>query len=309
MTIASGSGRQVAYIAESTYGVTPATPTFKVARITGNALRSTKATVVSSEIRSDRNVPDEQMVGLDVTGGYNFEASYGTLDDLIEAALCGTWSGNVVKNGTTQRSFTFEERLDLNGGNFSFSRFTGVAVNTLSLAINARGLITGSIDCMGQKETLDTAIVTGATYTAANTKPVMSASGSIGSLTLAGGTTAKVMQMSLQINNNMRNRPLVGSLYTDSLGYGKCDVTGSVQIYFEDNMIYQQALSHGGGAMGFLAGVSANEKYLFSMPNCVFLNPERAPGGNTDDVMITLPFRARFDSGLGAEVSVTRAVA
>lgn len=308
MAIASGSGRQIAYTAESAYGTVPATPTWKVLRSTGGSLRTNKSTVVSDEIRADRNVSDELQTAQDVTGSYNFELSYGTLDDLLEAALCGTWATNVLKNGTVQRSLSFEERLDMGGGAFSFSRFDGCQVNSLSLSLNARERITGSVDLMGQSEALDTAIVTGATYTAANSKAIQTTSTGVASL-LVGGSAIKIRQMSLQVANNLRTRPLVGSLYTDSLGYGRCDITGSLMAYFESNALYQQALDHGAGAISFTVGSVANEKYAFSLPICRLLNPERAPGGNTDDVMVTIPFRAIFDSASGAEMTITRAVA
>lgn len=308
MAIASGSGRQIAYTAESAYGTVPATPTWKVLRTTGGTLRTNKGTVVSDEIRADRNVSDELMISQDVTGAYPFELSYGTFDDLIEAALCGTWTGNVVKNGTVQRSLAFEERLDLGGGTFSFSRFDGCQVNSLSLSLNARERITGSVDLMGQNEILDTAIVTGATYTAANSKAIQTTSTGVASFT-AGGSQYKVRQLSLQIANNLRTRPVVGSLFTDSLGYGRCDITGSMQVYFENNTLYQQVLNHGSGALAFTVGTVANEKYAFSLPVCRFLDGERMPGGNTDDAMITIPFRAIFDTGISAEMQITRAVA
>ncbi|ACL59905.1 phage tail tube protein [Methylobacterium nodulans] len=308
MAIAAGSGRQIAYVLETAYGEVPATPTFTVLRSTGGGPRTDKATAVSDEIRADRNVSDEQQLGQDVTGGYNFELSYGSLDDILEAALCGTWAGNVLKNGTVQRSLTFEERLDLGGGSFSFSRFSGCVVNTFALATNSRALITGSFDLLGRSEALDSAIIAGATYTAANTKPIQSASGSVAGLTV-GGATSKVRQLSLAVANNGRNRPLVGSLYTDSIGLGRADVTGSLQVYFETNTLYQRVLNHEGGAISFTVGTVANEKYTVSMPNAVFLNGERQPGGNTDDVMVTIPFRARFDSGIGASIQITRGVA
>ena len=310
MAIASGSRRQIAYVPEVVFGTTPATPTFKVFRATGGTVRTNKTTVVSDEIRSDRNVIDELMTGQDVTGQYPFEFSAGTLDDILEAALCGAWTTNVLKNGTAQKSFTFEERLDLGGGNFSFSRFDGCQVNTLALNLTSRSLVTGSIDIMGQNESLDTAILTGATYTSANTKAIQTTSTGVAALAVAGVTPApKIRQLSLQVSNNMRTRPVVGSLFTDSFGYGRCDVTGSMQAYFESNALYQQVLAHGSGAISFTLGTVTNEKYTFLIPVARFLDGERMPGGNSDDVMVTIPFRGIYDATSAASIVITRNVA
>lgn len=309
MTIASGSDRRIAYVAESVFGTTPATPSFKTFRATGGGPRTNKSTGVSQEIQADRNVRDEFHLGQDVAGAYNFEMSYGTLDELLEGALFSTWSTNVLKNGGTAKSFTLEETLNLGAGGSSFSRFAGAMVNTLSLNITARQAVTGSVGFMAQQETLGTGILSGATYASPGTTPISTASANVGSLSVAGITpAAKVRSLTLDLNNNLRTRPLVGSLFTDSFGYGDLDVTGTMEAYFETNDLYDAVLSHGGGALSFKVGNAAGSKYAFSLPKIIFLNGERQPGGNNDDVMISVPFRAVLDATAQASIQITRAV-
>lgn len=191
MPIASGSGRRIAYAAEATFGATPATPSFKTFHATGGGPRTNKQTATSDEIQADRNVRDEFMLGQDVSGAYNFEMFYGNLDDLLEGLLFGTWTTNVLKNGFAAKSFTFEETLDLGGGAKSFSRFDGCMVSMMSLAIAARAAVTGSLTLMGQNESLDTAIVTGATYAAAGTTPISTSSANVAGLTVSGVATPR----------------------------------------------------------------------------------------------------------------------
>jgi hypothetical protein len=306
MAIASGSGRRIAYIAEATYGATPATPTFKVLRVTGGGPRTTKATDTSKEIRQDRNVSDEMQLGQDVAGDYDFELTYGTFDDMLEAVMQGAWATNVLKNGVTPKSFTFEETLEM-GATDSFSRFTGIMANSMSLAIAARAVVTGSLSLMGQKELLDTAIITDATYTAANTEPVWTSSASVASLSVLGGTP-KVRSLNLEMNNNLRTRTSVGSLYSEQFGSGSFDATGTAEIYFESNALYQSVLDHGGGALSFTIGTTTLKKYTFLMPKIILGNGERRPGGNDDDVMVSLPFRAVYDATEACSLKITRAV-
>ncbi|WP_132254736.1 phage tail tube protein [Methylobacterium segetis] len=309
MTIASGSGRRIAYVAESVFGTTPATPSFKTFRSTGGGPRTNKTTGTSDEIQPDRNVRDEFMLGQDVMGDYNFELAYGNLDDLLEGALFSTWATNVLKNGNALKSFTIEETLDLQGSN-SFSRFTGAVVNTLSLSLGARAKITGAVGIMAQKEMIDTAIVSGATYAAPGTEPISTASANVANLALSGVTPApKVRSLTLEVNNNLRTRPLVGNLYTDSFGYGMCDVTGTLECYFESNALYAAALAHsGGGALSFTVGNAANKRYSFLVPKLILGNAERRPGGNTDDVMVSIPFRGVYDGTAGCSLQITRGV-
>lgn len=309
MAFASSSEARIAYVAEATFGTTPATPTFKILRVTGGGLRSNKATVTSSELRADGNVADEMMVGVDVSGTYPVEVSYSTLDDMLEAALMGTWTTNVLKNGMALKSFTFEETLEL-GATDSFSRFPGCCVNTFELTLNSRAEILASFALMGQKEILATAIVSGATYTAANTEPVMTSGVSVASLTVGSISPAPTVRaLSLSVGRNLRTRPALTSLYTAEFGKGRCDVTGTLEAYFESNALYQAVLDHGGGSISFTVGNTANKKYTVLIPNARFLDGSRAIAGNDADVMVSIPFRGIYDATEGCSIKITRAVA
>lgn len=308
MSFASGSALRVAYVAETAFGVTPATPSFKTLRTTGGGMRTTKATATSAELNPDRNVRDEMLLGLDSAGAYNFELSYGSLDDLLEAALQGAWATNVLKNGNAPKSFTVEETLEL-GVTDSYARFTGAMVDSLSLALPSRGVITGSVNMMAKDETLATAIVSGATYAAANAKAIMTASAHVASLSAPGGGTPKIKSLNFDIKNNLRTRPVVGSKFSEEFGSGLCDVTGTLEAYFENNTLYQAVLDHGGGALSFTVGSVTNEKYTFLLPKIIFMNGEKRIGGNTDDVMVNIPFRAVYDETEACSLKITRAVA
>src|SRR4051812_2112240 len=99
MAIASGSARRIAFIKETTFGTTPATPVFQVFRATGGGPRTNKSTDTSKEIQADRNVRDEFLLGVDVAGAYDFELTYGTLDPLLEGLLFSVWDDDVILNG------------------------------------------------------------------------------------------------------------------------------------------------------------------------------------------------------------------
>lgn len=307
MAIASTSRSTVAYVPEVTYGTTPATPTFKKLRRTSGELGTKKTTVVSDEVQIDRNVRAEQQVAQDVSGSFDLELSYGTLDDLLEGVMLSAWSTDVLKNGTTGKSYTFEQTVDVGGSN-TYSRFTGCYLDSLSLTVSSRALVKASVAIMGLKETLDTAIITGATYTAPNTNAIETGV-NVASLSVDGVSGAKVKSVSINIKNNLRVRDTVGSLYTEEFGLGQCDVTGTVEAYFESNALYQKVLDHGVGAITFTIGSVTAKKYTVTMPICQFLDGAKKLGGKNDDVVVSIPFRAVYDSSSSASITITRAVA
>ena len=80
MTIAEADGMRLAYIAEVTEATTPATPAFQILRYTGESIVATKNTIISDEIRPDKNLSDVIHAGDSISGGFNGELSYGTYD-------------------------------------------------------------------------------------------------------------------------------------------------------------------------------------------------------------------------------------
>jgi hypothetical protein len=90
---ADSNRARIIYGPESHFGVRPPNPQLKTLRFTTSDLAPTKQTAISAELRSDRMVADMAEVGAASGGTTGLELSLGgTFDDLIEAALCGTWS-------------------------------------------------------------------------------------------------------------------------------------------------------------------------------------------------------------------------
>ena len=122
-------------------------------RFTGTPnLAFTPTTIVSNEIRPDRQISDLILVGAEAGGDTGIELSYGAFDALIEGALFNTYSNTVKKVGTLEitafgaGTVTVDDgtdfivgqvtRLsDLATGNVGDGVFeiTGIAVNVLTL--------------------------------------------------------------------------------------------------------------------------------------------------------------------------------
>ncbi|MCK1322151.1 hypothetical protein IVA94_14870 [Bradyrhizobium sp. 156] len=84
----------LAKVRETTFGVTPTSPAFKAIRQTSSGLNANPKTVITSEIRSDRQVTDLILVGEDAGGPVGGELAFSVADDDLEEALQGTWSNS-----------------------------------------------------------------------------------------------------------------------------------------------------------------------------------------------------------------------
>jgi len=143
---ATGSNSALAYVAEAVYGVTPTTPSMKFVRAKSGAKFDLKKDSFSSKEKSaTRQVMGFTFGTRSGSGELPFELSYGSFDDFLEATLGGTWTANVLKIGTTKRSFTFEEQwpdINLNEQN------TGTVFTGLSLNVKPNAIVEGSFSHM-----------------------------------------------------------------------------------------------------------------------------------------------------------------
>lgn len=89
---ATANRAEVLRVKESTWGVLPNTPTWTPTRMTGESLNNDITTEQSQEIRPDRALTDLVNVDAAVGGGIDFELSYGSFDDLLEALLMSSWT-------------------------------------------------------------------------------------------------------------------------------------------------------------------------------------------------------------------------
>ena len=79
---------RLAYIAESTYGTTPASGDFQTARFTSESLSGTPQIATSEEIQASRKSAGQVQVGLDVGGDINTELSGDVaIKDFIRAGM------------------------------------------------------------------------------------------------------------------------------------------------------------------------------------------------------------------------------
>ena len=308
MAIAASAKSRVAYVAEVTPGIIPATPTWLVLRRTGGGLMTKKGTVESEEMNLDARTRAIYQVSQDVAGQYDFEASSGSFDDMIAGVLQSVWAANAISDGVTQVPFSFEETVDIGGGAFAYNRFAGCEISSMALNFASRAAVKGSMNIMGQIETVDTAILTGATYTQPNANPIETAV-SVASLAILGlNPVPRIKNLSLNIERGLRIRDQVGSLYSSQFGISTTKVTGSFDAYFESNTVYSQVLAHGIGALSLNFGGTANKRYTISLPNVQLLDGQRKLGTRNTDVMVTIAFEA-VGTSTTPLLTVTRLVA
>jgi hypothetical protein len=301
MTIASGSRHDMSYIVESTYGTTPATPALTPIRHTGTTIGLSKEAIESEELRDDRQISNYRHGNQSAGGDINFELSYGTFDDFLEAVLCGTWSTNVLKVGTTIRSYTVERyHTDI----AVYLRTLGCMINTMSLSVAPNAMITGTFGVVGRELVTATTTITGSTYNSeTTTAPFDSFTGTINE---GGSAIAVVTAIEFNLENGIETQYVIGSDKTIQPPLGKSRVSGSVTVYLENKTLIDKFNDETSTSIDFTLTDPAGNDYTFDFPNVKYNsgNPEVSGDGS---ITVTMDFVALYDATDASQLVVTRA--
>lgn len=309
--MANGSRHSMRIVAESAYGTTPATPAFDIIRHTGTTLGLSKESLQSEELRDDRQIADFRHGAYQVGGDINIELSYGSFDKLLEAVLCGTWQidspaagTDRLKAGTVRRSFTIERFFgDILTVDKPYHRFTGVEFNTMSLAINANAMITGSFGVLGQNMSTGTAIVTGATYNpATTTSPLDSFTGT---LQENGTPIAVITEIQLNVENGLEARFVVGSKQSIRPSIGRSNVSGQVTAYFENSTLLDKFINETESSIVFELPDGAGNLYTFTLPRIKYTGGQPDVDGE-GPITLSMPFQALLDATTGTNIIIDR---
>jgi hypothetical protein len=320
---------RLAYIKEHTWNTTPASPELQALRITGESLVHNIDTITSAEIRSDRNVTSLVDTMYSSGGGFNFEFSAGTFDDLLagvlfadispESSATSSWWSDIdssnageeyIVNGVTEHSFSIERaQLDKD----EYFMFTGMVPNSMSLTVSAGAIVTGSFDFMGglpatslQQTTFDSS--SNSTPTAAPTTDPYNGVGNVGTIEEGGIALSGVYlsEISFTISNNLRALPALGYNTAIDIAAGKIDVTGSVTAYFEDDSLYDKFTGFTDTKLSFTLTDGAGNYYTFYFPKVKYSSDTVNAGGQDADVMEVLNFTAIYDASTGGAVKITK---
>lgn len=313
--MADTSDTTIAVVAETTLGVTPASPAFKNIRVTSEGLTPAFETLISAEIRPDATISEIRRSGLSVSGDIGFELHRDAMmDDLFAAALRGTWVANaataptasVVKGGTSKASFTFERQI-IGGGGTNYLRFAGTRITGLSLSMVPDEMITGTLRASGVAHTAGNSILTGATYGAASVNAPM-AGVDVTSLAVSGVTGVDYTGLTVDVDLATRIQRKLGQVAARGIGYGRRSVTGTLTAYFENLTAYNAFLNNATQSIVATAGDGVNS-YTLTLPRVRFTTGEVPVPGNDADFILTLGYQATYDSASGTDIQISRAPA
>ena len=284
---------QVAYVQETSWGVTPTGP-LRALRMTGESLTGSKSRARPNEIREDMQASEAVTSEETAGGGVNFALSYGTYDDILAGVMGGEWTTNVLRAGTVFKSFTLEKKL----GSALFLRYPGAFFTAASLTMSRGQFLGGSFTVVAKEETNATTSASTGAYTPAPTNRVMDPVNSVRDITLDGTALATVVN-SITLNIAREGAAAdygLGSASAQGVRMGTLTVSGTVETYFRTFDLYTRFKNETMGAFSWRTVDLAGNAYRFTLPKATLMNPNITAGGPNSPVMAAFTLEGNPDA-------------
>ncbi|QPB11409.1 hypothetical protein [Providencia phage Kokobel2] len=306
--MANGSRHSMYLVPEASYGVTPPTaPEFGFYRHNSTTLAAVKNTLDSAELNPKRQRLGVRSGTSQAAGNVVSELSAKSFDRILEALMMGTWTNNVLKVGSTRRSFSilriFEDMEGAAPNNKNHHLFTGMEANSLQLAVNTSSMLLATVGWVGKKVSISATPPAGAKLGLPETTEQMDSF--TGTITEAGKAIGVITEISINLENGIEPRYVVGSRDSIKPSSGMCNITGQISAYFEDSYLYEKFLNEQTSNISFELKDPAGNTYKIDLPNIKY-TAGNADTSGAGSIMLVLPFTASYDPASNTTMTITR---
>ena len=215
-----------------------------------------------------------------------------------------------ISNGVTQSSYTMERTYRTGEGADEFKEYLrGMVPGTFSMSATASSIVESSFSFIGQTQAFETELG-GMTRPTAPAFSVYNSASNVATIAIGGEPMGDnfVMEASIEIENNLRERNALGTLGAISVGAGEFSVTGSLNTYFNNSDLIQKVIDNSETSLT-LAFNSGDESIVFFLPRVKFSEGTPDVSGKNEDVMAAISFQAILDETTGYTMAIAKNVA
>ena len=290
--LANGSAVQYYYV-EEVAGAVPATPAWKPIRFVSAGLTPNINQIDTAEMNQYRQQQASRGGTYSVAGDIAVELSFSSFDDLIQAAMQGTWTANVLKIGKVERSFAILERHTDIGVDYVYH---GCRVSTMAISSPLNAPVGVTFSMMGTKAEKYTVPV-GSTYLPATATDIMITT----NLALS---VAYATEWSVSLDNGMEALFALGSREAFDISNGVAKVTGSMSAYLVDAVLWDKVLNETATShtIQFTEGA---DSYTLELPKVRYTQGQKQTSG-PGAIIPQYTVSAGYDDVLATTMMITR---
>lgn len=262
--------------------------------VSGQFIRVTNASATANN--GDYRITKVSSIGGGGHRAFLADASSGSTSSFSSDVFSATTKmyGKMARNGVAGKSYTIEKEFTDVAS--ALHTYAGMRVGTMTLNFESRTILTGSFAFIGKSQAVGSVTVASAT-TDATTNPVMNASGNVGRIWEGGEAVTGISfkSVTIELNNNPREQDKVGSDALAGVATGRCEVTGSLSAYFENNTVMNKFVNGTATNLRFQVDDSNSRSVIVGIPNARLTEGTATAGGGNADVMQDYGWAAFID--------------
>lgn len=218
-----------------------------------------------------------------------------------------TVAGAMLRDGVAKKSFSVQKQFtDLTN---VFHLFTGMRVGQGQFTFQPGSIVTGSLSFLGSTFLQAGATAVTGVLTPAVTTDVFNAVDNVkGILEDDVISTLDILQLSLNVVNNLRAQSAVGSLSPVGIGYGRANISGAIQAYFEDGALVTRLNSGTKFSLSWRFEDAVGNALIMTLPRAEITSLNVVAGGINQDVVADGQYQATLDTTTACQVQFDRFV-
>lgn len=123
---------------------------------------------------------------------------------------------------------------------------------------------------------------------------------------IGGPMEAKIRSMSMDLTNNLRGQEAVGTLGYIGIALGRLEITGNIELYFEDASEYTTFLNNDDFRFSFVVQDVDGNYYKFIFPRVKYEEGTILSGGLDQDLMVSGKWRALYDASTACMIQIDK---
>lgn len=221
----------------------------------------------------------------------------------VDTAITGTSSitgcnisTSHVRNGTTVKSYSMEVgHLDIG----QYRQYLGMITAKMMVKIDPGSIVTGTFEFMGKSADIKQATGMGTPSASQSGTPANGTKGIFDIIengtSLSASTYLKNAEFT--IDNTLRDQKAVGVFGNAGVGVGTLRVTGKLQVYFTDALMYSKVLNATNSSLAIPVLDKDGRGYVYYFPFITYTAMKADTGAMDSDSMLNIDFTATLDQG------------
>jgi hypothetical protein len=290
---------KILQVAETTYNQLPASPTMTQVPIVDFSIAADITNVTDNTIQGDTMhryvIPTTKKVAGTISG----EFAHTNMDWILQGMFYNSYTANVLTTGVTQKSFSIEHGVPDNNVYFLY---TGCVVDKLALTLSPQATVTYKADFIGSGFTNTTVTNATTTSNAAIASPMNSVASTIKE---GGNVVAYIMGATFSFDRKHSVNYAMGNAFPVSLSTSFFDVTGTIDVYLEDAVMYSKFALGTTSSLDFTLQDSAGNSYELIFPSVRYTSASKDVKG-TGPVELKMNFTAVYDPSTATNAKIVR---